>query len=125
MTAFAVSAVHGHMGSLKSICLYGFQEYAYGVTSYTHLFKDQVSLIISHYLCALPACKANLWAIFLSSGGSDNFSFYLFWCFREGIMVILVHKPSLKIKYRLGDSNMFFYVLLKFSLKKVCYSQCC
>lgn len=118
------SAMHGHMGSLKSICLYGFQEYAHGVTSYMHLFKDQVSLIISCYLCALPACKASLWAIFIPSGGSDNFSFYLFWCFMEGIMVIRVHKPSLKIKYWLGDSNMFFYVLLKFSLKQIS-SLCC
>lgn len=105
------SAMHSNMGSLKSICLYGFQEYAHSVTSYAHLCKDLVSLIMSWYLCALPACKANLWAIFISSGGSDNLSFYLFWCFMEAIMVILVHKPSLKIKYWLGDSNMHLFVL--------------
>lgn len=69
---------HGRMGSLKSICLHGFQEYTRGVTSYIHLFKDQVSLVISWYLCALPAWKANLGAIFIFTGGSDNFSFYLF-----------------------------------------------
>lgn len=88
-----------------------FQEYASGLTSYTHLFKDQVSLIISWYLCALPTCKANLWAILISTGRYDNFSFYLFWCFMEAIIVILVHKPSLKIKYCFGDSNMLSFVL--------------